>query len=139
MDPLNFLTKVESETFSDARGVLNAIELPEELNFETKRIYYITEVPVNSIRGTHAHKKLRQIFFALSGSFTLIVTDGQRTDKVRISAHSSGYYLPSGYWRELTEFEPETICLVLASEHFNDSDYIKEKNTYLEWRSQNEN
>jgi dTDP-4-dehydrorhamnose 3,5-epimerase-like enzyme len=139
MDPLNFLTKVESKTFSDARGVLNAIELPEELNFETKRIYYITEVPVNSIRGAHAHKKLRQIFFALSGSFTLIVTDGQRTDKVRISAHSSGYCLPSGYWRELTEFEPETICLVLASEHFNDSDYIKEKNTYLEWRSQNEN
>jgi len=139
MDPLNFLTKVEPQTFSDARGVLNAIEIPEELNFETKRIYYITEVPINSIRGAHAHKKLRQIFFALSGSFTLIVTDGQRTDKVRISAHSSGYYLPSGYWRELTEFEPETICLVLASEHFNDSDYIKEKNTYLEWRSQNKN
>jgi dTDP-4-dehydrorhamnose 3,5-epimerase-like enzyme len=139
MDPLNFLTKVEPQTFSDARGVLNAIEIPEELNFETKRIYYITEVPINSIRGAHAHKKLRQIFFALSGSFTLIVTDGQRTDKVRISAHSSGYYLPSGYWRELTEFESETICLVLASEHFNDSDYIKEKNTYLEWRSQNKN
>jgi dTDP-4-dehydrorhamnose 3,5-epimerase-like enzyme len=136
---LNFLTKVEPQTFSDARGVLNAIEIPEELNFETKRIYYITEVPINSIRGAHAHKKLRQIFFALSGSFTLIVTDGQRTDKVRISAHSSGYYLPSGYWRELTEFESETICLVLASEHFNDSDYIKEKNTYLEWRSQNKN
>jgi hypothetical protein len=139
MHPLNFLTEVESETFSDARGVLNAIELPEELNFETKRIYYITEVPVNSIRGAHAHKKLRQIFFALSGSFTLIVTDGQRTDKVRISAHSSGYYLPSGYWRELTEFEPETICMVLTSEHFEELDYIREMSTYLEWRSQNEN
>ena len=139
MDPLNFITKVESEKFLDARGVLNVIELPEELIFETKRIYYITGVPVNSIRGAHAHKKLRQIFFALSGSFTLIVTDGQRIDKVRISAHSSGYYLPRGYWRELTEFEPETICMVLASEHFNDSDYIKEKSTYLEWRSQNEN
>ena len=139
MDPLNFLTKVESEKFLDARGVLNVIELPEELIFETRRIYYITEVPINSIRGAHAHKKLQQIFFALSGSFTLIVTDGQRTDKVRISAHSSGYYLPRGYWRELTEFEPETICMVLASEHFNDFDYIREKSTYLEWRSQNEN
>ena len=139
MDPLNFLIKVESEKFSDARGVLIVIELPEELIFETKRIYYITEVPVNSIRGAHAHKKLRQIFFALSGSFTLIVTDGQRTDKVRISAHSSGYYLPSGHWRELTAFEPNTICMVLATEHFDEPDYIKEISTYLEWKNQNEN
>jgi len=139
MSPLNFLTKVESKAFLDTRGVLNIIELPEESIFETKRIYYITEVPINSIRGAHAHKKLRQIFFALSGSFTLVVTDGERTDEVRISAHSSGYYLPSGYWRELTEFEPETICMVLASEHFDDSDYVKEKNTYLEWKKQNEN
>jgi dTDP-4-dehydrorhamnose 3,5-epimerase-like enzyme len=139
MGPLNFLTKVESETFSDARGVLNAIELPEELIFETKRIYYITEVPLNSIRGAHAHKKLRQIFFALSGSLTLTVTDGERTDEVRISAHSNGYYLPSGYWRELTAFEPNTICMVLATEHFDESDYIREMSTYLEWKNQNEN
>ena len=139
MDPLNFLTKVESEKFLDARGVLNVIELPEELIFETRRIYYITEVPINSIRGAHAHKKLQQIFFALSGSFTLIVTDGQRTDKVRISAHSSGYYLPSGHWRELTAFEPNTICMVLATEHFDEPDYIKEISTYLEWKNQNEN
>jgi dTDP-4-dehydrorhamnose 3,5-epimerase-like enzyme len=139
MGPLNFLTKIESETFSDTRGVLNAIELPEGLNFETKRIYYIMEVPTNSIRGAHAHKKLQQIFLALSGSFTLTVTDGKSTDKVCVSANSSGYYLPSGYWRELTEFEPNTICMVLASEHFDESDYIKEMNTYLDWKNQNGN
>jgi dTDP-4-dehydrorhamnose 3,5-epimerase-like enzyme len=139
MGPLNFLIKIESETFSDSRGVLDAIELPKKLNFETKRMYYITEVTANSIRGAHAHKKLRQIFFALSGSFTLSVTDGERTDKVRISAHSDGYYLPSGYWRELTAFEPNTICMVLATEHFDESDYIKEMSTYLEWKNQNEN
>jgi len=136
---LNFLTKIESETFSDLRGVLDVIELPKKLNFEIKRLYYISEVPVNSIRGTHAHKNLRQIFLSLSGSFTLLVTDGERTDKVRISAHSSAYYLPSGYWRELSEFEPNSVCLVLASEHFDEADYIKEKSAYLEWRSQNEN
>jgi len=135
----NFLTRVESETFSDSRGALDAFELPSELNFETKRVYVITKVPENSIRGAHAHKKLRQIFFALSGSFTLLVTDGDRTDQVCISANSSGYYLPSGYWRELTAFEPNTICMVLASEHFDESDYIKDMDNYLEWKNQNEN
>lgn len=139
MDQFKFLTKVESQIFSDARGVLNAIELPEDLNFKTKRIYYITDVPTNSIRGAHAHKKLQQIFFALSGSFTLIVTDGESTDQVCVKANSSGYYLPSGYWRELTKFQPSTICLVLASEHFDDSDYISEMNFYLDWKNQNEN
>ena len=139
MGPLNFLTKIESESFSDSRGVLDAIELPKKLNFETKRVYYITQVPANSIRGAHAHKKLRQIFFALSGSFTLTVTDGERTDEVHISAHSHGYYLPGGYWRELTAFDPNTICMVLATEHFEESDYIKELSTYLEWKNQIEN
>ena len=139
MDHFNFLTKINPQTFSDSRGVLDALELPEKLNFETKRIYYISEVPQNSIRGAHAHKNLHQIFIATAGSFTLFVTDGDRTDKVRISAHSSGYYLPSGYWREVSEFEPDTICLVLASQHFDDSDYIKEMSAYLVWKNKNEN
>ena len=138
MGPLNFLTIVESETYSETRGVLNAIEIPEKLIFECKRIYYISKVPVNSIRGAHAHKNLRQIFFAVSGSFTLNVTDGEKFDKVRISAQSSGYFLPNGYWRELTEFDPNTICMVLASEHFDESDYILEMSSYLAWKNQNE-
>ena len=138
MDTLNFLTLVESKTYSDIRGVLNAIELPERSIFECKRIYYISGVPSNSIRGAHAHKNLKQVFFAVSGSFTLYVTDGKNFDKVRISAQSSGYFLPNGYWRELTEFDPNTVCVVLASEHFDESDYIHEMNAYLTWKNQNE-
>ena len=138
METLNFLTLVESKTYSDTRGVLNAIELPERSIFECKRIYYISKVPSNSIRGAHAHKNLQQIFFAVSGSFTLNVTDGEKFDKVRISAQSSGYFLPSGYWRELTEFDPNTICVVLASEHFDKSDYMQEMSAYLAWKNQNE-
>ena len=139
MDSLNFLIKINPETFSDSRGVLDAIELPDKLIFETKRIYYISNVPANAIRGAHAHKNLRQIFFALSGSFNLTVTDGKKIDKVHVREHSSGYYLPNGYWRELIEFEPNTICLVLASEHFDDADYIQEMSAYREWKDQNEN
>jgi hypothetical protein len=139
MNHLNFLKEIESKTVSDARGVLEYIELPEVNSFQIKRVYYISEVPSGSIRGAHAHKNLRQFFFALSGSYLLTVTDGIKTDKIRVFANSNGYFLPNGYWRELSEFEPNTICLVLASEHFEESDYIQEMSSYLEWKNLNGN
>ena len=137
MIQLNFLKEIESKSFSDARGVLEFIELPDENSFCVKRLYCISEVPPNSIRGAHAHKKLQQFFFAISGSFLLTVTDGIQTDVVRVLANSHGYFLPNGYWRELSEFAPNTICLVLASEHFEESDYIQEMNSYLQWKNLN--
>jgi dTDP-4-dehydrorhamnose 3,5-epimerase-like enzyme len=139
MNQFNFLKEIESKSFSDSRGVLEFIELPDENSFCVKRLYYISEVPTGSIRGAHAHKKLQQFFFAISGSFLLTVTDGIQTDMVRILANSYGYFLPSGFWRELSEFEPNTICLVLASEHFEESDYIQDISSYLEWKNLNEN
>jgi hypothetical protein len=138
MDSLKFLYPIESSSFNEQRGDLRAIEIPDSLSFQTKRIYYISNVPSDSIRGAHAHKKLRQIFISLSGSFTLNVTDGKSSDQVRITAQSKGYYLPSGYWRELSDFAANSICLVLASEHFDESDYIRNMSDFLAWKSQNE-
>jgi dTDP-4-dehydrorhamnose 3,5-epimerase-like enzyme len=139
MNQFNFLKEIESKSFSDSRGVLEFIELPDENSFCVKRLYYISEVPTGSIRGAHAHKQLQQFFFAISGSFLLTVTDGIQTESVRVLANSHGYFMPNGYWRELSEFEPNTICLVLASEHFEESDYIQEKSSYLEWKNLNGN
>jgi hypothetical protein len=134
MDSLNFLRKIHSKSFSDQRGILESIEVPDDLGFEMKRIYYISQVPSKSLRGAHAHKKLSQIFLALSGSYTLRITDGNYTDTVDVVANSYGYFLPSGFWRELYDFKPNTICLILASEHFDQSDYIMDFNEYLNWR-----
>ena len=138
MVALNFLQAIDAVIFNDQRGELSAIEIPDGVSFHTKRIYYISDVPTHSIRGAHAHKKLKQIFVALSGSFTLNVTDGNSLDKVKVMAQSSGYYLPSGYWRELSDFSANTICLVLASEHFDEGDYIRDMNDFLSWKNQNE-
>jgi len=138
MDALNFLQPMEAAIFKDQRGDLSAVEIPDGVSFHTKRIYYISNVPKNSIRGAHAHKKLRQIFVALSGSFTLNVTDGNQSDKVRVMAQSNGYYLPGGYWRELSDFSANTMCLVLASEHFDEGDYIKDMRDFLAWKNQYE-
>ena len=138
MNGMNFLQPIDAAMFNDKRGDLNVIEIPDEVSFRTKRIYYISNVSKNSLRGAHAHKKLRQIFVALSGSFTLNVTDGNHLDKVRVTAQSNGYFLPGGYWRELSDFSANTICLVLASEHFDEEDYIRDMSDFLAWKNQNE-
>lgn len=138
MDSLHFLHPIDTAIFHDQRGELNVVEIPDEVSFQTKRIYYISDVSKNSIRGAHAHKKLRQIFICLSGSFTLNVTDGSNVDNVKVTSQSNGYYLQSGYWRELSDFTANSICLVLASEHFDESDYIRNMSDFLAWKSQNE-
>lgn len=138
MDSLNFLYPIESTSFNELRGDLSAIEIPDSLSFQTKRIYYISNVPSDSIRGAHAHKELKQIFFALLGNFTLKVTDGNKTDTVKVASQSDGYFLPSGFWRELTDFSNDAICLVLASEHFDEKDYLIDISEYLAWKNSNE-
>lgn len=138
MNVLNFLLPIDTTSFEDLRGELNVLEIPDSISFQTKRIYYISHVPNDSIRGAHAHKELKQIFIALSGSFILNVTDGKEIDKVKVISGSSGYFLPNGYWRELSDFSEDTICLVLASEHFDEKDYIKEMSEYLAWKKPHE-
>jgi dTDP-4-dehydrorhamnose 3,5-epimerase-like enzyme len=138
MGPLHFLHPIDTALFQDQRGELSVVEIPDGTSFQTKRVYYISNVPKDSVRGAHAHKKLRQIFICLSGSFTLNVTDGNNVDNVKMTPQSSGYYLQSGYWRELSDFADNSICLVLASEHFDESDYIRNMGDFLVWKSQNE-
>jgi dTDP-4-dehydrorhamnose 3,5-epimerase-like enzyme len=102
-------------------------------------VYDISNVPSYSVRGAHAHKELQQVFLALSGSFFLTVTDGNFEDKVLITPQSAGFFLPSGYWRELSNFSEDSICLVLASKHFDENDYIRDMKKFLAWKNQNGN
>lgn len=138
MKRFNFLQPIDKNTVADLRGDLSILEIPNGNSFHTKRLYYISNVPSDSIRGAHAHKTLNQIFIALNGSFTLNVTDGKSEDSVCLDAESSGYFLPSGLWRELRDFTEDAICLVLASEHFDESDYLRDYNKFLAWKNQNE-
>jgi hypothetical protein len=135
MGLLNFLMEVEVDSLSDERGILDVAELHLSNKFICKRIYYISNVPEVKQRGSHAHKELQQIFFAISGSFRIRVTDGLKADEVQVQAHSRGYYLPSGLWRDLDNFTPDAVCLVLASEHYEESDYLNSIEDYLGWRS----
>jgi hypothetical protein len=128
---LNLIQEVQVDSFKDKRGELNIFEFKKNIYFEVKRFYYISKVPKNESRGAHAHKNLKQIFFALSGFFTLNVTDGKFFENVIVEANSSGYFIPEGMWRSLTDFSPNAICLVLASEYYTSSDYINTFDEYL--------
>jgi dTDP-4-dehydrorhamnose 3,5-epimerase-like enzyme len=115
--------------------ILSVFDL-ENQQFLVKRLYYISNVPYGQSRGLHGHKKLKQIFLALAGEFTLNVTDGEVHDSVILNAHGPGYLLPAGYWRELNNFSNDVgaVCLVLASESYDPSDYIYSFDEYLDWR-----
>ena len=131
---LKILKEIKTINFQDTRGLLSVSELNLEEEFPIKRLYYIKDVPANFNRGFHAHKNLKQIFYSVSGNFTLEVTDGDIYESVTLSPQSSGYFLPSGFWRELKDFTEDAICVVLASEKYLESDYIKDFKEYLDWK-----
>ena len=133
MSSLKILKEIEINSLNDISGTLNVAEFQSIGHFDTKRIYYISNVPENETRGAHAHKRLAQVFFAVAGKFTLTVTDGTNKESVELSPHNKGYFLPSGYWRDLEKFTNDAVCLVLASEHYDESDYIRSYDDYLEW------
>jgi dTDP-4-dehydrorhamnose 3,5-epimerase-like enzyme len=134
MTTLKILREIQLTTNTDARGSLDFAELQGFGKFETSRVYYISNVPEGSTRGAHAHKTLNQVFFSLSGSFEMTVTDGLVTETVDLKAHENGYFLPAGYWRDLKNFTSDAICLVLASEHYDENDYIHSFSDFLAWR-----
>lgn len=134
MTELKILKEIQVENYLDNRGNLGVAEFQSIGKFETKRIYYISGVPENDARGAHAHKNLDQVFFAVAGNINLTVTDGSITETVDLKAHEKGYYLPAGYWRDLKNFTNDAVCLVLASEHYDENDYIRSYEEYLEWK-----
>lgn len=134
MAALEILKEVQVTNILDNRGNLDIAEFQNIGKFETKRIYYISNVPESDARGAHAHKKLNQVFFAVAGSFNMTVTDGFITETVELKAHEMGYFLAAGHWRDLSNFTNDAVCLVLASEHYDENDYIRSFEEYIEWK-----
>jgi dTDP-4-dehydrorhamnose 3,5-epimerase-like enzyme len=132
---LNLLEEIQLQSFSDTRGFLGVMELIEMPHFRVQRFYFITRVPEGATRGSHAHKTLKQYFFALRGSFTLSVTDGLVTENVTVRAEENGFFLKEGMWRELTDFSSDCVCLVLASAPYDQNDYIQDFNEYVLWKN----
>ena len=119
------LPKVE-----DLRGNLTFLESFNQIQFEIKRVYYLYDIPCGSIRGGHAHKKLKQLIIPLAGSFDVVLNDGEKQDKFHMNSPSKGLYICPMIWRELNNFSSGSVCLVLASNFYTEDDYYREYSVY---------
>lgn len=113
----------------DARGNLSVIE-NDIVPFKIKRVYYLYDVPAGAERGGHAHKKLQQFLVALSGSFDVVLNDGIKEQTITLNKPFEGLLIKNGIWRELKNFSSGSVCLVIASEVFDEADYIRDFEKY---------
>jgi hypothetical protein len=116
-------------------GSITAVNNNKELPFSVQRVYYLFDVPGGEGRGGHAHRELQQLIIAASGSFDIIIDDGNVKRTFHLSRPYTGLYMPSGLWRQLDNFSSGSICLVLASTVFDETDYIRDYTEFKKWKS----
>lgn len=115
----------------DRRGNLAVIE-KDIIPFKMQRVYYLYDVPSGSYRGGHAHKNLQQILIALSGSFNVILKDKTgHAETINLNRPDKGLLIPKMIWREIEEFSSGAVCLVIASDTYDEADYIRDFKTFM--------
>ena len=109
----------------DDRGQLVAIEEMKDLPFDIKRVYYIYDTLTDVVRGHHAHKCVKQVLLCVHGSCKIHLDNGHETAEVLLDKPNEGLYIENDMWREMYDFTPDAVLLVLASEYYDESDYIR--------------
>ena len=124
---------IELPRVSDPRGNLTFAEEQQLVPFDIKRAYWVYDVPAGESRGGHAHKRLRQLLIALSGSFHVTLDNGYERKTVLLNHPWQGLLIDTNIWRTLDDFSSGAVCLVLASEHYEEDDYIYEYEEFLDY------
>jgi dTDP-4-dehydrorhamnose 3,5-epimerase-like enzyme len=117
---------IELPKIQASQGNLTFVEAHKHVPFEIARVYYLYDVPGGAARGGHAHRKLEQLLIAMSGSFEVLLDDGRERRSVTLNRSYFGLYIPPGIWRELVNFSSGSVCVVLASRYYEESDYYRE-------------
>ena len=120
------------KTLGDDRGSLIAIEEGYNAPFDIKRVYYIFDTKKDVIRGYHAHINLKQIAIVVKGSCTFILDNGTSREEIKLDNPNKGLLIEGLIWREMKEFSSDCVLVVLASEHYDETDYIREYDMFLE-------
>ena len=123
---------VDLDRIEDPAGNLSPLYGGVHVPFPIKRVYYLYDVPGGSERGGHAHRELQQLIVAASGAFTIELDDGLKRRIVTLNRSYSGLYVPSFIWREVTDFCTGAVCLVFASRTYDELDYIRDYQEFLE-------
>ena len=121
---------IEIPKINNTKGSIGVIE-NDTIPFEVKRVYYLFDVPSGAKRGGHAHKKLKQVLIAISGSFDVVLKNGKSKEIITLNRPDNGLLIENNIWRELENFSSGSVCLVLASEEFSEDDYIRSYKDYL--------
>jgi dTDP-4-dehydrorhamnose 3,5-epimerase-like enzyme len=121
---------LELPKIQDPRGNLTLIEGQVHVPFDIARVYYLYDVPGGSERGGHAHKKLQQFIVAMSGSFDVVLDDGRDKKRVHLNRSYNGLYICPMIWRELDNFSSGSVCMVLASNLYDEDDYYRDYGDY---------
>ncbi len=132
MTPLDQVELVDLPRISDPRGNLTFIEGGQHIPFDIKRAYYLYDVPGGAERGGHAHLGLQQLIIAMSGSFDVVLDDGHRKERIHLNRSYTGLRVVPMIWRELDNFSSGSVCLVLASNVYEESDYIRDYDKFIE-------
>ncbi len=119
---------------SDRKGNISVVENGVSLPFNTERIYYLYDIPCGESRGTHAHKELYQFVVAVSGSFDVVLDDGENKKRFTLNRPHQGLLIVPGMWRDLENFSSGSVCLVLASMVYSEADYIRSYDEFLKFK-----
>ena len=129
---LNDCKIIQLPKIQDQRGNLTFIEADRHIPFDIKRVYYLYDVPGGSSRAAHGHKKLHQLMIAMSGSFDVTLDDGCEKKTFHLNRSYSGLYIPPMMWRDLDNFSSGAVCMVLASENYDEQDYFREYSDFIQ-------
>ena len=116
---------------ADPRGNLSFIEGNKHVPFDIRRVFYLYDMPTEAERGAHGHRHLQQFIIPLSGSFTVITDDGLNKQSFYLKRPWEGLYIPPMTWKELKDFSSGVVCLVLASELYDEQDYIRDYDEFI--------
>lgn len=127
------IMKYMFQQHGDERGQLVALEEFKDIPFEIKRVYYMYDTGEGVRRGFHAHKKLEQILICIHGTCKILLDNGIEKKIVPLEKQYEGLYIPNNLWREMYDFSPDAVLMVLASEYYDESDYIRNYDEFLKY------
>lgn len=136
MNRITDCTVVDLPRIHSQAGNITALNNFKDIPFEVRRVYFLYDVPMGAERGGHGHYELEQYIIAASGSFTFVLDDGKCKKDVFLNHPNKALHIKAGIWREMKDFSSGSICLVLASVGYNESDYIRDYQEFLNYRDE---
>lgn len=131
LKPLAKCEVIELPRISDPRGNLTFVEGERHVAFAIQRVYYLYDVPGGAERGGHAHRELHQLIIAMSGSFDVHLDDGHSKKSIHLNRSYQGLYVCPMIWREIDNFSSGAVCMVLASNRYDEADYYRDYQDFL--------